>query len=232
MTTQTRPTRTQKGGLAEFRIIPRIEAVPWVVAFSQTWLGKIMILAAFGCGIIVFVRDLRLWLVLIGTIMLATFFTERRRVFLAIAPILLVLLQHFREPMLLGLNLVVIASGVLLYLGARRWPKSRFGQRPLVFLLGGFVLLILLACVAPSYSSTSAILWNLVAVFASYVWFIGYALMDRNSEPDRHLTLEIATFRRCGDVRCGDPHTLHFPKALHIFDALRRRIPNNLPLCN
>jgi hypothetical protein len=76
-----------------------------------------------------------------------------------------------------------------------RWPKSLFGQRPIAFLLTGFTLLILSASMTSPHSLTYSFLWPLVGVAASYVWFIGYALIDRNSKPAKDLTLELTTFR-------------------------------------
>jgi hypothetical protein len=84
---------------------------------------------------------------------------------------------------------------MVLYWCAMRWPKSWFGQRPIAFLLTGFSTLILIACAATPRSSLYSILWNLVESMASYVWFIGYALTDRNSKVSRDLTLEAASLR-------------------------------------
>lgn len=222
-TIQAGASLAQKTGPARFRIIPQIETVPWIVTFAQTCLGKITILAAFSCEILVFVRDPRSWSVLIATIALTACFPNRRHIFIAIAPILLVVLQHLNDPMLLSMHFFVIASGILLYYGARRRPKSSFGQRPIAFLLIGFVALILLACTASDYSPASAILWNLVAIFASYLWFIGYALMDRNSEPGRDLSVEIATFRPVW----GSTYT-PFPKGAAYLRRIEARNPEQL----
>ena len=181
--------------LAEFRLIPRIEINPRIVSFAQTWLGKVTLLAAFGCGIIVFIHDPHSWMPLVLGVALITFMPARRRLILAVAPLLLVVLRTFREPLLLGLNFAVIALGIFLYWCAMRWPKSWFGQRPVAFLLSGFSALIILACAVTPHSLPSPILWSLVGAMTSYLWFIAYALSDRNSQPTRDLTLELASFR-------------------------------------
>ena len=126
---------------------------------------------------------------------LMTFMPEYRRFILAFTPVAFVVLRTFHDPMLLSLNLGVIALGIFLYWCAMRWPNSWFGQRPVAFLLAGFTVLILLACAATPHSLPYSILWSLVGLMANYVWFIGYALMDRGSKPARDLTLELATFR-------------------------------------
>lgn len=54
MVTQAGFTGAKAKGLAEFRLIPRIETYPAVVSFVQTPLGKVVLLVAFGLGMRVF----------------------------------------------------------------------------------------------------------------------------------------------------------------------------------
>jgi hypothetical protein len=182
-------------GFSDFRLIPRVETSPKVVSFAQTPVGKFVVLAVFGLGMRFFISDSFFVLVLAFIFGLMTFIPEYRRFILAITPIVFVVWQTFHDPLLLGLNLTVIALGILLYWCVIRWPKSLFGQRPVAFLLTGFTVLILLACGAAPRSLPYSILWNLVGLMASYVWFIGYALTDRNSKPAHDLTLELASLR-------------------------------------
>jgi hypothetical protein len=195
MVTQTGSASTKAKGLSDFRLIPRIETFPAIVSFTQTPLGKIVLLAVFGLGLRYFIPDLPSEFTLIVPLALITFLPEYRRFVLAISPIAIVVMQTASDPLQLGLALTVIALGIFLYWCAMRWPHSRFGQRPLLFLLSGFVLLIVLACVAASRSLPYLILWGLVGALASYLWFIAYALTDRNSKPAKELTLELTAFR-------------------------------------
>jgi hypothetical protein len=181
--------------LAQFRLIPRLETYPAVVSFAQTTSGRITLLAAFSLGLRFFLPDVSSVLSLTFLLGIMTFMPEYRRFILAIAPIALVARQNSHEPLLLGLTLGVVAFGILLYWCAMRWPRSLFGQRPVAFLLTGFTLLIVVACATRSRSLPYSVLWSLVGVMACYVWFIGYALMDRNSKPSQDLTLELASFR-------------------------------------
>jgi hypothetical protein len=180
--------------ISDFRLIPRIETFPRVVSFAQTTLGRITILAAFGLGLRYFSPNLLSAMPFTLLLALMTFMPERRRFILAIVTILAVL-PTYREPLLLGLNLTVVALGIFLYWCATRWPKSWFGQRPVAVLLIGFTVLILFACAATPRSLPYSILWDLVGLMASYLWFIGYSLIDRSSKPARDLTLELATYR-------------------------------------
>ncbi len=182
-------------GFSDFRLIPRVETSPKVVSFAQTPAGKFVMLAVFGLGMRFFIPDSVFVLMLAVIFGLMTFMPEYRRIVLAITPIVFVLSQTFRDPLLLGLNLAVIAFGILLYCCVIRWPKSWFGRSPVAFLLTGFTVLILLAGTAAPRSLPYSILWKLVGLMASYVWFIAYAVTDRNSKPARDLTLEVASFR-------------------------------------
>lgn len=195
MATQIGFATSKAKRLSEFRLIPRVETYPAVVSFVQTPLGKVVLLAVFGSGMRYFLPDLPSVLMLMVPLALITFLPEYRRFVLAISPIAIVIMQTATDPLQLGLALTVIALGIFLYWCAVRWPRSRFGQRPVLFLLTGFVALILLAPMAAPHSLSYVILWSLVGTLASYLWFIAYALTDRNSKPAKELTLELTAFR-------------------------------------
>jgi hypothetical protein len=195
MIVQSSLANAKAKSLAEFRLIPRIETFPSVVSFAQTAPGKAAILVAFGLEMRFFLPDLLTASILTFLLAIMTFMPEYRRFILAVAPIAFVVRQTFQEPLTLCLNLAVIALGILLYWCAMRWPTSLLGRRPVAFLLTGFTALILAACAAAPRSLPYSILWNLVEVMTGYVWFIGYALIDRTSKPARDLTLEVASLR-------------------------------------
>jgi hypothetical protein len=225
MVTPSGPASAKAKGLAEFRLIPRIETFPAVVSFAQTPLGKTVLLAAFGLGMRYFLPNLASVLTLMLPLALITFLSEYRRFVLAITPIAIVVAQTANDPLLLGLTLAVIALGIVLYLCAMRWPKSLFGQRPVLFLLTGFTALILLARAAVPHSLPYSILWSLVGAVASYVWFIAYAVTDRNSKPAQELTLEMAAFRPLW----GSTNT-PFPKGAGYLRRIEAKDPEQLAI--
>src|SRR6202041_1603215 len=212
-------------GAFDFRLIPRIETYPKVVSFSQTSIGKSVILALFGLGLRLFIPISISVLVFASIFGLTTFLPEYRRFILAVCPITLVLLQTMHNPLLFGSILTVIILGIFLYWCAMGWPQSRFGKRPIVFLLTGFTALILLACAATRHSLTYLILWGLVGAMANYVWFIGYALLDRSSKPARDLTLELASFRPLW----GSTNT-PFPKGAAYLRRIEAQNPEQLAI--
>jgi hypothetical protein len=181
--------------LSKFRLIPRIETYPSVVSFAQTPLGRIILLALFSRGLRVFLPNWRSTLIIVLFIALMTFLPEHRRLVLALGSFALLVKEEHWNPLLLCLDMAVIALGVLLYWSAMRWPKSHFGQRPIAFLLTGLTVLILSASAAAPQSFSYSILWPLVGAAVSYVWFIAYVLTDRNSRPAKDLTLELTALR-------------------------------------
>jgi hypothetical protein len=211
--------------ISEYRLIPRLETFPTVVSFAQTTLGKMITLAVFALGLFFVLPDRFSALFLTSMLGLMTFAPEYRHFLLAVAPITIVLAQTSKDPLRVGLNLAVIAVGIFLYWCAMRWPKSWFGQRPVLFLLTGFTTLILVACAATPRSLPHSILWNLVDLMASYVWFIGYALIDRNSKASRDLPLELASFHPLW----GSTNT-PFPKGAAYLRRIEARNPEQLAI--
>lgn len=191
---------------------------------AQTGVGRIVLLAAFGLGMRYFLPDIVSGL-LACILALITFMPEYRRFVLAVCPILFVVFQTIDDPLLLGLTLTVVGLGIFLYWCSMRWPKSPFGRRPIAFLLAGFTVLILLACAVTPSSVPYSILWSLVAIMASYVWFIGYALIDRSSSPARDLTLELASFRPLW----GSTNT-PFPKGAAYLRRIEAQNPEQLAI--
>jgi hypothetical protein len=225
MVTQTGFATARAKRLAEFRLIPRIETFPAVVSFAQTPLGKIVLLAVFGVGVRYFLPDLPSVLTCMLPLALITFLPEYRRFVLAISPIAILVMQTVSDPLLLGLTLAVIAFAMFLYWCAMRWPESRFGKRPVLFLLTGFTLLIVLACFCAPRSFAYSVIWTVVGVVASYLWFIAYALTDRNSKPAQELTLEVAAQRPLW----GSTNT-PFPKGAAYLRRIEAKDPEQLAI--
>lgn len=226
MATQTGSETTRKKRLAEFRLIPRIETYPLVVSFVQTPLGKIALLVVFGLGMRVFIPDLWSELTLMSPLALITFLPEYRRFVLAITPIAIVVVQTASDPLQLSLTLSVIALGIFLYWCAMRWPKSHFGRRPLIFLLSGFAFLVVLACQFTPSPLLGKMLWGLVGVSASYMWFIAYAVTDHTSSPGKDGLLQVATFHPLW----GSTNT-PYPKGAANLRRIEAQTPEQLAIC-
>ena len=107
------------------------------------------------------------------------------------------------------------------------WAKfaAADGVEGIVFLLAGFSALIVWACAAKSHTMLYSVLWALVGVMASYVWFIAYALIDRSSKPAKDSTLELATFR----PMWGSTNT-PFPKGAANLRRIEAKTPEKLAI--
>jgi len=191
---ETGSKKNGSGAASGFRIIPRIEAHAGIVTFVQRPLGKALLLAAFALLLRFFVPDLGVERSVMLPIALITFFPEYRRFILAVVPIVLVF-HVAADSLALGASLSVLTTAMILYAAVMKWPDSGFARRPVATLLFGFTALTVVACVAPLHSLYYRVLWTLVGTWASYLWFVCYALTDRSSMPKRDLTLELATLR-------------------------------------
>ena len=175
-----------------FRLIPPVETYPAVVRFAQTTAGKLFLLAFFGMVFTNYGHSTS-WLST-GALAVITFLPQHRRSLVAFFTIAIPIYesQGLRS---LAWILACLAVGTLLFYAARKWPKSAFGRRPILFLLTGFASFIVIACLVPKSYGINLELWTGVGLFSSYVWFIGYALLDRSADFGRDLKLEVGTFR-------------------------------------
>jgi len=177
--------------LAHLRLIPRIETYPSVVLFAQTDLGKLVMLVLFGLGLAYTGKDwwpLSIWLTL------TTFLPDRRRLIVTAGTLSLAYLTQPSVHKAILITLILVVAGVLLRCAAL-WPRSLYGRRPLAFLLSGFVTLVVLASCISADATIYQPMWDFALTLATYVWFIGYSLLDRNA-PDRDgFTLQVGTYR-------------------------------------
>lgn len=215
---QTTPSRW-----SQFRLIPRLETYPSVVAFAQTPLGKLSLLALFGLGIESVLHNLVFCLALMAAYALITFEPKWRHPVLAVAPLLFVLLQNLAHPAELAETFSLLALGIGLWFCVLRWPKSLFARRPIVFLLSGFSALIVFAGLVPPQSRLAGILWGLVGASAASVWFIAYALTDKSSKPKRDATLELAALHPLWGST-----TTPFPKGAAYLRRIEAKTPEQL----
>jgi len=172
------------------RLIPVIETYPKVVAFAQTPAGKVAIAGAFSLGYGCFLPQPADWLVVTLSIALITAFPKLRWKLVAFGTLALTVVQP-GAPYLLA----AVMLGLLLFWCARRWPHSGFGSRPVATLLSGFSLLILGCCLIPRNSANYFPAWAAIGALSRYIWFIGYALMDRTKSPRDGVALEAGSFQ-------------------------------------
>lgn len=217
--------RGAKSAQARFRLIPPIDRHSGIISFVQTPIGKGVLLGFFGLELSFFHPTSLFVVPMVLFLGFITLLPEYRRLVLALAPIAISILGTLRTPPMLGLTLSVIALGVVLYWCAMLWPQSKFGRRPVLYLLSGFVLLIELACLTRPNTTVHLMMWGYVGVLSSYIWFIAYAITDRTSKPANDLTLELATFRPLWGST-----TTPFPKGAAYLRRIEAKTPEQLAI--
>jgi len=183
--------------LRSFRIIPRIETYPSVVSLAQTLVGKLALLMVF--GLLLYWADHQSWPV-VACLALPTFLPKWRHLTVSIGTLVytgaIVWMQSDHPLRAFGLvALVFVLGDILVWSAARR--RTLLGRHALLFLLGGFTSLILICCWLPvhSHHRLSVLLWEFALVLATYVWFIGYVLLNREAKPLHKFGLELGSLR-------------------------------------
>lgn len=177
-----------------FRLIPRIETYPAVVSFAQTILGKASILAIFSIGL-GYTKEH--WRPVVIVLALITAFPKYRRILVTLGTLMWAVGTSTRwavQPRLIETATVLIFSG-LLFWSAIRFRESWFGRRAVASLLGGFALSVCVVSYLPSGWLIQTALWKFLSVFGTYLWFIGYSLLDRNSKSRDNFVLQLGTYR-------------------------------------
>ncbi|MCU1241683.1 MAG: hypothetical protein JWO71_2409 [Candidatus Acidoferrum typicum] len=184
------------GALANFRLIPRIETYPAVVAFAQTLAGKLVLLALFGLGL---AYNHQSWEPLILFLALITFLPGQRRILLTLSTLafaFLVTWTSFKRPLyVVTLLCLTLLLGAFLFWSAARWPRSWYGRNTILIFLSGFAALVLIAATAPQNVWFSHPLWDFTYMLSTYMWFIGYSLLDAKLEDHDRFGLQLGCYR-------------------------------------
>ena len=191
------PTPQQvAGGLANFRLIPRIDTYPAVISFAQTFAGKLIFLFLFGAGLALLIQD---WLPLSFCLAIIAVVPARRRLLVTASTLVFTFVVPWKTypfPMYTLVILVLILTfGALLFWCAALWPRSWYGRRPVFVLLSGYAALIVAASFIPPGSTFWVLIWLFAHYFSTYVWFIGYSLHDRYATDRDPFSLQLGSYR-------------------------------------
>jgi hypothetical protein len=194
--TATVPPISWQERLAHFRIIPRIETYPLIVKFAQTMAGKVVILALFTLG-------LRLanqaWIPVGLALAAFAFVPVHRRLLLTVATLVFTFVvpwSTFPHPLYTSAIIVcILVLGAMLFWLATELPTSFIGRHAVFVLLSGFLMLIIFAAYFPNTSPLYLAIWDFTAIFGTYLWFIGYSLLDRRAPDHDNLGLQLGTYR-------------------------------------
>jgi len=180
--------------LRSFRIIPRIETYPSVIALAQTFAGKLALLTLF--GLLLYQADQYSWL-MAACLALPTFLPKKRHLAVTLATLIYTAaiiwmrtVQPFR--IFLSISLVFALCAILMWIATLR-QRAKIGQHPFLLLLGVFSSLILICSWLRPQNLLSGPLWQFTTILGSYVWFIGYILLDRQAKPFHKFGLELGS---------------------------------------
>jgi hypothetical protein len=214
LTTSTAPIQEPAALLStpkkrgKFRIIPKFEDNPQIVGFSQTVVGKLLLLAIFGLVLstmddgwmvklaflsaMAFLPQARWLLVLACTLLLTNFFWFEG-VLSRIAAAESVQFTHLKLAILILLPFVLVCAALMLL--AAKWPKGLFARRPLPWLLGIYGVLLLSASYAPLHGFSRFAAWAFLIIFSGYFWYLAYAVTDCAARGSANLLQQFGTFR-------------------------------------
>lgn len=191
-----------------FRLIPRIETDPQVIAFAQTFLGKITLLAVFGLVLSQLGNSWLLKLVLVAS---TTFFPRARRLIVTAGTLLLtdffwfdrgslstVAAHHAasfsRVAEFLWIMLPFILFCATLMWASARFPRSVVARHPLLILLGICSVVLATAYYAPFAGFARFAIWAFFDTFCLYIWYLAYAMSDCASPRGDSPLLQAGTF--------------------------------------
>jgi hypothetical protein len=92
-----------------------------------------------------------------------------------------------------GMVLILCGLSVLLQI-VRRRPSHFVGKRPVLVLVGSFLLLLAAAGTLSLHGLPRVAIWMLLALAGPYLWFFAYALCDYASKRPDPYTLQFGTF--------------------------------------
>jgi hypothetical protein len=193
--------------------MPSIETQPALIAFVQTWPGRLLLFSLFGA----------LMHTLGGELWLATTLAAcgvglagrwRRQAALLATGAILLLGPHWfgfgavsavlaQESPSATLSLGWLRAGALLVFFplaaavlhlARRFRDHPWLRRPVLVQHGLYLALLGLAASHALHGAPAVLTWSFLAVFSAYFWFLAYALLDQRRRESQPLLLQLATF--------------------------------------
>lgn len=180
------------------RIIPPLDTWPKVVSFAQTPIGKVALLLLFGVGLKFALPD---WKVMTLWLAVITMLPKQRRLLVTLGMLQWTFLLPLEKTEFsvglvtpLAMKACACAIGGVLFWCAVRYRQSLFGRRPILVLLAGYGAFAWFASVSSRFLHGSSLLWGFSVILGFYLWFIGYALLDRDSKDRDSFGRQLGTF--------------------------------------
>jgi len=181
-------------------LIPPVDRYASVVAFSQSLLGRLVLLTIFAAGLWLHGRDW--WLEAIVILAAMSFLPAWRRHLLLVGMLYWLwrwtpfnwgaVMELARNHDLYGqvdwaifkiaTIAMVLAFCAGFYALALRFRDHAPWDRPLRLLLVAYVALMVIASYAPLSARSDLYLWAFLVVLGKYIWFLAYSLLDIHSK--------------------------------------------------
>jgi hypothetical protein len=179
------------------RIIPRLETWPWLVRWVQTRLGKAALVAVFG-GILALNQEPRVLLIAIALLAISLW-PQHRRLLVALATFYSLLVYTLgasgaSSQLYLAVILFFVFAGICTYQGQLR-PNAWIFRRPVRNLLVFYCALVVIVSCLPFNGFIVATLSFFVLFGGKYIWFLGYALLDRRRKGQQPLLVRLFHFQ-------------------------------------
>jgi hypothetical protein len=179
------------------RIIPRLETWPWLVRLVQTRSGKVALVAIFG-GILMLNQYPRA-LVLSIALLAISLWPQHRRLLVAFATyysllVFTLVANGASNALYLAVILFFVFAGICTYQAQLR-PDAWIFRRPVRNLLVFYCALVVIVSCLPFNGFTVATLSLFVLFGGKYIWFLGYALLDRRRKGQQPLLVRLFHFQ-------------------------------------
>ena len=187
------------------QVVPQLDTYPRLIGLVQTPAGKIAAATAF--GLLLLLNGETLFLELAAIVAVLSFFPRYRRPLISAGTLywLLVHPNWIRQGLIrkvaeaeglpgdwrLVLGAVAVLCAIFCALGVllrtrRTRPRHFIARRPVLILVGSFLLLLAAAGTVSLHGWSRVALWMVLALAGPYLWFFSYALADcasKNADP-------------------------------------------------
>lgn len=194
----------------KFRLIPKFEDDPKIIAFAQKPVGKIALLATFGLVLVTQGGIDKFRLVTLGFLAVIAFLPRFRRLLVFACTAVLTNYFWFENGILAQIGaterihpshlqlLAWVIVPFVLTCAALMWVIAKYRQgwlarRPLLTLLGLYAILVGVACYIPLHGLMRFATWSFLLVFVSYFWYLAYAVRDCATPAGDNILVQFGT---------------------------------------
>jgi Ca2+/Na+ antiporter len=230
----------------KFTLVPQIDRYPWLVQFSQTIFGKLLIWALF-CGLIYFYWPH--WIIFNSIcLFFCIFFPGLRHIILPAAALGAVFIgrtyfgwefingmaQHYgiskpiiNSPVtsLLAVGFVLLCCFFVVHFSKSNRTTFRI-HRPILTVICFYLLLAFVLPYVPVHNFVKVGIWVFLIIFNKYLWFLFYSLVERNDPKSPPFWQHLGLY-----VPFWFISTLPYHRGASNFQRIKAKTPSELAIC-